>query len=74
MQPFAYILGSRNINGLYRWATMSDTKMKRKTEAEMRQRTEELERRVKAEGLDLERPDGKERFEELMRRVANSNK
>ena len=40
----------------------------------VRQRTEEMERRARAEGLDLGHPQGKERFEEVLKRAAKSDK
>jgi hypothetical protein len=52
---------------------MSDTKAKpqAKEQEAIRERNQELERKVQAEGLDLEHPEGKERFEELLKRAAS---
>jgi hypothetical protein len=51
---------------------MSDTKTKSQAQDRkaIRARTEEMERKVKAEGLDLNHTEGKERFEELLKKAA----
>lgn len=51
---------------------MSDTKTKpqSKEQEAIRACTEELERKIQAEGLDLDHPEGKERFEQLLKRAA----
>jgi crotonobetainyl-CoA:carnitine CoA-transferase CaiB-like acyl-CoA transferase len=48
----------------------TDTQTSQRDRQEQQDRNAELERRVKAEGLDLDHPEGKERFEELLRKAA----
>jgi crotonobetainyl-CoA:carnitine CoA-transferase CaiB-like acyl-CoA transferase len=51
--------------------TESETSPKTDTEKQKRdEQATELERRAKVEGLDLDHPEGRERFEQLARKAA----